>query len=458
LGGKIPLLAVRRLFWVPVALALAAGCGKKGPPLAPIVRIPAAIDQIAAQRVGRDVFVTLTVPAKNVDASIPADISRIEVYGYTGRVPPSRARWVEIGALIAVVPVAPPVVDAAGSEAPKAGPGVGPTDGATPGTSITVLDTLTQNELVQGPVAAVTPPRNGPTVAEPAVPEATPPLRRYYAAFGFSARGRPGPPGTAAEFAVSDLPEPPTVVRAPYSERSVSLEWSPSGGVVGFLFERPLLAEEVPLDEHLEPVVQTPVSPGGAATDAGPSPSLPSGPTRYNVYRDLAPDLLTVPISAPLPAWSATRPAPLNAMPLELTAFADPVELDRPRCYIVRAVRGLGAAGVEGEPSLPTCMTPTDVFPPGAPARLVAIGDQGGISLVWEPNSEPDLAGYLVLRGEATDATLQSLTSTPVVEPRFRDTRVTAGTRYVYVVVAVDGHLPVSNVSAESNRVEETAR
>jgi hypothetical protein len=447
---------------VPVALALAAGCGKKGPPLAPIVRIPAAIDQIAAQRVGRDVFVTLTVPAKNVDASIPVDISRIEVYGYTGRVPPPRARWVEIGALIAVVPVAPPVLDAAGSdagsEAPKPGPGVGPADGATPGTSITVLDTLTQNELVQGPVATVTPPRNAPTVAEPAVPEATLPLRRYYAAFGFSARGRPGPPGAGAEFAVSDLPEPPAVVRAPYSERSVSLEWSPSGGVVGFLFERPLLAEEVPLDERLEPVVQAPVSPGAAATAAGPSPSVPDGPTRYNIYRDLAPDLLTVPITAPLPAWSVTRPAPLNAMPLESMAFVDPVELDRPRCYVVRAIRGTGAAGVEGEPSLPTCMTPTDVFPPGAPARLVAIADQGGISLVWEPNSEPDLAGYLVLRGEATDATLQSLTSTPVVEPRFRDTRVTAGTRYVYVVVAVDGHLPVSNVSAESNRVEETAR
>jgi hypothetical protein len=103
-------------------------------------------------------------------------------------------------------------------------------------------------------------------------------------------------------------------------------------------------------------------------------------------------------------------------------------------------------------------VTPTDIFPPAPPSRLVAVVDQGGISLLWEPNGEPDLAGYLVLRGEATDATLQPLTPTPIVEPRFRDTHITAGRKYVYAVVAVDSHLPVPNVSAESARVEETAR
>jgi len=33
------------------------------------------------------------------------------------------------------------------------------------------------------------------------------------------------------------------------------------------------------------------------------------------------------------------------------------------------------------------------VFPPAAPARLVAVADEGGISLIWEPNGEPDVAG-----------------------------------------------------------------
>ena len=76
---------------------LAIGCGKKGPPLAPFVRIPAPIDSLTVSRLGHDVYVTLTVPSKDVDAVIPAHISRVEIYGYTGRKPPSRARWAEPG-------------------------------------------------------------------------------------------------------------------------------------------------------------------------------------------------------------------------------------------------------------------------------------------------------------------------------------------------------------------------
>ena len=110
LGVKIVSLFLRRPLWVIPAIVLAAGCGKKGPPLAPIVRIPAAITTIQAQRAGSDVFVTLTVPDKNVDSSIPVDIGRIEVYGYTGRTPPPRTRWAELGDLVATIPVVPPPI------------------------------------------------------------------------------------------------------------------------------------------------------------------------------------------------------------------------------------------------------------------------------------------------------------------------------------------------------------
>ena len=84
--------------------------------------------------------------------------------------------------------------------------------------------------------------------------------------------------------------------------------------------------------------------------------------------------------------------------------------------------------------------------------------EQAGISLIWEPSGDADVAGYVVLRGEPSDATLQPLTPSPVPDPRFRDTTVVSGRRYVYAVRAVDGHLPVPNVSDESTRVEETAR
>lgn len=435
--------------WLFVFAAFsAASCGKKGPPLAPIVRLPAPVAMIQAQRVGGDAFVTLTVPANNIDGSMPVDISRIEVYGYTGRRPPSNARWVEVAQLIATVPVIPPPPP----DAPPIDPAT--TDlskGALTGTMVTVIDPLTPQKLVQGTVPEE-PVRRGaaplPVVAanQPDV------LRRFYMAIAFSERGRPGPPGSAAEFPLVDAPEAPAFVNAHYTDTSLNLEWPPSGGIVGFLFDSALPPEDPPLNEAFEPVLST-------APSAGAAPLvLPTGPVRYNVYRQAAPDPFAFPeTSSPLP-WASALPTPINQMPLSTLSFTDSVEFDRELCYTVRPVRGTAPNTVEGDASPPNCFTPVDIFSPAPPARLVAVADEGGISLIWEPNAEPDVAGYMVLRGEASDATLQPLTPAPVAEPRFRDTHVSTGKKYVYAVVAVDSHLPVANVSGESNRVEETAR
>jgi hypothetical protein len=454
-----------RLFWVLPAIVLAIGCGKKGPPLAPIIRIPAAIDKIQAQRAGGDAFITLTVPDKNIDTSIPVDIGRIEVYGYTGRMPPPRTRWVEFGELIATIPVVPLPIDVPpGTDtAPPPEPGGVTPKGATPGMIITVLDTLTGPKLVQGRIEEPLPARRGRAPLTPVVTTPQPDvLRRFYVAFAFSTRGRPGPPGTAAEFPLVDAPAPPAFVRTPYTEASVVIEWPPSGGLLGYLFDHPMAQEDVPLDASGEPIVTTPVRvPGPAPAVAAAvtaAVTIPAGPVHYNLYREVGPDPLAPPDEiAPTP-WNMTRRAPLNAAPLDVMTFTDPVEFDRERCYVVRAFRGVAPNVIEGDASEPACVTPTDIFPPAPPARLVAVADEGGISLIWEPNGEPDLAGYLVLRGEASDATLQTLTPTPIVEPRFRDTHTISGKKYVYAVVALDSHLPVPNVSAESARVEETAR
>ena len=78
------------------------------------------------------------------------------------------------------------------------------------------------------------------------------------------------------------------------------------------------------------------------------------------------------------------------------------------------------------------------------------------ISLIWEPNAEKDLAGYIVLRGVEPAQTLEPITpeSAPIVETSFKDT-VTPGIAYVYAVRAVD---QAGNVSPVSARVVETAR
>src|SRR5262249_46153072 len=158
-----------------------------------IVRIPEAVTKISVQRVGSDAYVTLTVPDKNVDASMPVDIGRVEIYGYTGRAAPTRTKWVELGELVATIPVVrpPPAPTGAAAAEPINTNATG--EGALPGTVVTVLDELTSAELVQGPVdnSPTTTTRRGERdlPVRPVAEQEPQILRRYYVAFAFSARG-----------------------------------------------------------------------------------------------------------------------------------------------------------------------------------------------------------------------------------------------------------------------------
>jgi hypothetical protein len=426
------------------ALIVGSACGKKGPPLAPIVRIPAAVEAIEAQRVGNDVYVTLTIPAQNVDEYTPADLQRVEVYGYTGTAAPPRGRFADFAERIAVVPVAPPPAPEDGARA-EAGDASG-IEAPAQGASITVLDRLTADDVVQkidepGTVDREpgTELRTGNTNREPRT--ANQELRRYYTAYAFSPRSRPSPPGAVAEFPILPVPDAPPAVSATYDDRAVTLTWEPAGGLLGFLFERTLPDEPPPPTADLADEVAAP----------------PAGPLAYNVYRTTRPEPLAPPEAAP-DAWNAEPPSPLNPAPLSRATFADPVEFGVERCYTVRGVRGAGADARVGLESPPACVTPVDTFPPAPPRSLAAVATEGAISLIWQPNAEKDLGGYVVLRAEAPGDTLQPLTPVPLTDARYRDDAVMPGVRYVYAVVAVDARFPVPNVSAASNRVEEIAR
>jgi len=162
--------------------------------------------------------------------------------------------------------------------------------------------------------------------------------------------------------------------------------------------------------------------------------------------------------AAPEDPFAIAVPAALTPLPLAVTEHViKGVTFGVERCFVVRPVEKIAGAVVMGPASPRTCVTPADTFPPAAPRSLAAIAGEGVISLIWEPNSESDLAGYLVLRGDAPGDTLRAITPEPVAATTYRDTTARAGARYVYVVVAVDRASP-RNVSTQSNRVEETAR
>ena len=425
-------------------MATGVGCGKKGPPLAPYVLLPDAPTRVTAQRAGDDVFVTLTLPAQNVDKSMPADVRRIEIYGYTATTPPPRARQLELATLVATVPVATALPEGALlGQRPRTAE---TKDAARPGATITVKETLGPDAFV--PKALPTPPvpvPRTPAAATSAIRPAPPgPLRRFYVTLAFSDRGRPGPPSVPVELPLLTVPESPSGLQVEYTADAVVLTWQPAGGLIGFLLDNAMPLETLTEDE-------TPAAAGAGA--------LPPGPTRYHVYRALAPDPLVLPsAAAAIPAGTVTVPRPVTVVPVDDLTFTDSVEFDRERCYEVRAVRGTPPNAVESGPTERYCVTPVDVFAPTAPAGLSAVTREGAVDLIWEASPELDVWGYVVLRGTAGDATLQPLNAAPVIETQFTDTTVMPGTRYVYAVIAVDSRLPVPNISDESARIEETAR
>jgi hypothetical protein len=171
--------ALRASRWISlmVVVAAALGCGKKGPPLAPFVRVPALVTAVAPQRVGNDVYVSFAVPETNVDGQKPADIATVEVYAVTADRPPTTEKQRELATLVAMLPVRPilpalPV--AANGSAPPPLPVL---PGVERGAAVAIREPLTAEarlpvELpLEKPVVVVEPPidetqeRIGPLVA-----------------------------------------------------------------------------------------------------------------------------------------------------------------------------------------------------------------------------------------------------------------------------------------------------
>jgi hypothetical protein len=411
-------------------------CGRKGPPLPPLIRLPEAPTDVTATRRGGRVDIRFTVPVANTDGTRPANLERVDVYGFTGPASVSDDLFVKNGARVGSVAVkAPRDPDAAvepefaveDEPEPPEGPGldqgaIAHTQEVLTAASLVPADDTTAKTRSsalrsRGKVASI---------PLPGTPWAT--LTRTYASIGVSKNGRRGPLSKRVAVPLVEPPEGPSAPKATYSESAISLRWSP-----------PLVAA------HPE---------GSASGDVVPARILGvEEPTwAFNVYEVTPGKDETGKQSDRGASLTETR---LTGTPVAVAEYDDNrVVWGVERCYVVRTVKTIGGLSVESDASPPTCVTPVDTFPLAAPQGLMAVAAEGSISLIWQPNGEKDLAGYIVSRGIAPAARLEPMMSAPVPETTFRDL-VQPGVHFVYAVQAVD---KAGNMSPMSNRVEETAR
>mgnify|MGYP003339499897 FL=1 len=295
----------------------------------------------------------------------------------------------------------------------------------------------------------------GDIVAPLVAPPVTRLPRRHYFVVGVSPRGKksaPSAPVSAPLELGSSAPGLPTLTS---DASSILVTWTPPPDVRTAVFlppEPPAPPPPPPANaspSNATPVrVPTPLPPITAKTLG-----YPSEPTKYHVY-DVTPSTN----QSPADPYAITVPTTMSTAPLTVTQLVVPkVVFGVERCFEVRPVDDVYGTTVIGPASPKACITPQDTYPPAPPTSLAAIAASGAINLIWDPNTEPDLAGYVVLRAEAPGDTLQPITKEPIATTTFRDDSVRPGVRYVYAVVAVDRASP-ANTSAPSNRVEETAR
>jgi hypothetical protein len=406
---KFPLILCHRATrgWLPAAAALivcAAGCASPGPPRPPSLDLPEVVKDLAAERVGDVVNLHWTTPAMTTD--------RLEIKG-------------AMTAQICRINVPDPAPQTA--------------------TACTLVTRL--------------PVQPGPTQAAEALPPVLttdPPSLLGYRVEILNTHGRSAGPSREAFVASGVAPPPVDQLRATPTRDGAMLEWQPKDPAA------------VELD-------RLPVGSNGVVVEP-PQPKTTSKSFSRSTIKKPA-DNSKKPAAAASPKpLQITPPAPVEIKLRTPVQPTDPggtidhtAQMGESYRYTAQRVRAvsLGSHALElrSPVSQPVTVAMRDIFPPHPPSGLEAV--PGGataadrsIDLSWSPNTEADLAGYIVYRqeidskGEAA-GTATRLNATPVVGPAYRDQTAIAGHRYAYRVTAVD---TAGNESAPSDPVQETLR
>jgi hypothetical protein len=443
------------------ALAAAAACGRKGPPLPPLRPMPGPVTAVAARRLGDHIELHFAIPTTNTDRTSPAAVARVEIYARS--VPADSPRPVQEQIvlkenLVDTIEVKPPASDK-NPPAPTAPVDTRPATGdavtfreTLPTTAPTPLPALKGRAAIAAAAsqrgAGAAPPPAGPP-GQGVIPSRSPESRSG----GAGAAGTTGAAvatGAAATAAAGVGATGAATAGAPETQKVPAMPPKPLPPTRYFWIRA--------VSSHGQPGANAELV--AVALAAPPAP-----PSNANITYDEKTLTFTWTPAADgqtFRVYEIDRDGneknkdghPLNDAPLKTPEFKAPVEFDHERCLAVRAVDMTGNAAVESDPAR-VCKTPKDTFPPAVPANLNGLPDAGTVALRWDPVTASDLAGYIVLRGEGTGDTLQQLTASPVAATTYVDSAVRPGVTYVYVVVAVDLS---ANRSEHSNTYTVTIR
>lgn len=473
-----------------LGLPVVAACGKKGPPLPPLQLTPGRIEDLAAARREEAVRIRLTVPKTSSDGKPTRDIAAVELYGLSGKAedpfgrPLGTEDLLKYATLVGRAAIKPPPIEPTpeqeekAEKAERAGkpPKPAPPFDPRPGQG----DVVTFNEAITPDVTKpwVHPKRKvkADEDEKKEVPPGTPlwwPIEedqfsRVYVAVALNKNGKHGPLSNRVSMPLMEPAGPPATIATDFTQAGIDVTWTaPTTGVHQTMYPGtpPGLVPIKPLVFGASPTLYNVYD----ATRRTSSTATPAAAPAADGNPVSAAAAAAAAASAPKPEIVSgpggefvIAPTPLNASPLNAPPYVDGrLAFGQERCYVVRSTAKFGSASVESSPSAVSCVTPIDKFPPEAPKNLSAVGGENGVSLIWEPNTEPDLAGYIVMRAEVpadgSAPKMTPLTPQPIPDTTYRDGTARPGVRYVYAVVAVDRATP-RNTSETSNLVEATVR
>jgi hypothetical protein len=145
----------------------------------------------------------------------------------------------------------------------------------------------------------------------------------------------------------------------------------------------------------------------------------------------------------------------LTKVPTANRSFKDEsMVLGKTYHYIIRSVTNTPSGLIESSDSPEVAATNSDVYPPAVPSEVTAVSNGQSISLIWSPNTEPDLAGYYVFRS-GEEHNYKKLTQERITTASYTDSSVEKGKTYYYRIMAVDFSGNESSYSEEvSEKVE----